>query len=356
MTDNVAESYDGEFFGALSEGVLESARVVVPLVLNLVRPASVVDLGCGQGEWLRVFKDHGVPAVLGLDGDYVDRSKLLIDPAEFWAGDLSGPIRLEGRSDLAVCLEVAEHLPAPAGRALVAALADAAPLVLFSAAVPGQGGVHHLNEQWPDYWADLFAEHGLRRLDPIRRHIWQDQRVWWWYRQNLFLYARPEVIAASEALRAEERFAEGPGQEWVHTEILAGCRARCEEAEASHKALAAAHDGLSASYQQLAAAHDSLSASYQELAAAHDSLSASYQELAAARESLSDSYQELAAAYAPLTTLGGLVREVWRRVWGGLRRRLLGGLGGVVRKSSDRHRHREPATSPAEGAEREGRQ
>jgi SAM-dependent methyltransferase len=205
--------YDDRFFARITDWSIESARVVVPLVMRLVAPRSVVDVGCGQGAWLRCFQECGVSEVRGLDGDYVDRKKLLVDSRSFQMTDLARPFSIGGRYDLALCLEVAEHLPARAASRLVRVLTDSAPVVLFSAAVPGQGGTRHLNEQWPSYWKHLFDRRGFVRLDPIRRHVWQDERVGWWYRQNLFLFASPAAIGASPALAEEARKAQALGGE-----------------------------------------------------------------------------------------------------------------------------------------------
>ena len=127
----------------------------------------------------------------------------MIDPGCFAETDLYGPFTLEGDYDLAISLEVAEHLPARAGRRLVAELTRVAPIVLFSAAIPGQGGKGHVNEQWPAYWRALFNRHGFRQLDILRGHILHDDRVQWWYRQNMFLYASERGFAQAPALRAE---------------------------------------------------------------------------------------------------------------------------------------------------------
>ncbi len=180
--------YNDDFFGRVTDGALESARVVAPIVIDLVRAHSVVDFGCGLGAWTRAFRDAGLETVLGLDGAYVDRSKLLISTDEFREANLEKPVELGRRFDLAMCLEVAEHLPTRASRTLVRTLAEAAPVVLFAAAVPGQGGTHHVNEQWPEFWDRAFAGPGFLRFDWIRHRIWQDRRVKWWYRQNLYLY------------------------------------------------------------------------------------------------------------------------------------------------------------------------
>src|SRR2546429_8002382 len=102
--------YDVGFFQAWQPGSLASARVIVPIVLDLLGPTSVVDVGCGIGTWLSVFEESGVSDVIGVDGDYVDRDRLLIEPGRYIARDLESPLRLDRSFDLAVSLEVAEHL------------------------------------------------------------------------------------------------------------------------------------------------------------------------------------------------------------------------------------------------------
>src|SRR6201993_3338176 len=152
------QEYDCDFFDEIQSGSEESARIVVPIVLELVQPKHVIDIGCGRGVWLREFERNGVQKIFGLDGAYVQTAQLLIDPQFFRAIDLAGDWRIDGRYDLAVCLEVAEHLPARSAKCFVRTLASAAPLILFSAAVPNQCGIHHINEQWPAYWEALFEK------------------------------------------------------------------------------------------------------------------------------------------------------------------------------------------------------
>jgi SAM-dependent methyltransferase len=189
MSSQSMTRYDEKFFDDLVDGALRSARAVVPAVLGLLPATSVVDFGCGTAAWLKAFLENDVESVLGLDGDYVDQDKLLIDRELFRAVDLRRPIRLERRFDLALCLEVAEHLPMTSARSLVESLAAAAPVVLFSAALPGQAGTSHINEQWPLYWESVFAERGMRKYDVLRPMIWSDSSVEWWYRQNIYIYA-----------------------------------------------------------------------------------------------------------------------------------------------------------------------
>lgn len=166
-----------------------SAAAVVPIVLELVRPRSVLDVGCGVGAWLSVFSALGIDDILGVDGDYVRRADLRIPESNFLAWDLRNELALGRSFDLVVCLEVAEHLPEESASSLVQSLVRAGPVVMFSAAIPNQGGLNHLNEQWPDYWAARFAEHDYLPHDLIRARIWEESAVDVFYRQNILLFA-----------------------------------------------------------------------------------------------------------------------------------------------------------------------
>lgn len=210
--------YDHGFYARQGGESLESARIVAPLVMALATISSVIDVGCGIGGWLRAFSENEVPVVRGVDGNYVDPSKLYIAPEFFMAVDLTQPLDLVGRYDLAICLEVAEHLDARSGRELVGVLTDLAPLILFSAAVPGQGGIGHVNEQWPWYWRHIFEQRNFRMLDVIRPLIREDRRIKWWYRQNIVMFANEEAMAANPLLR--EGLPDDNGLEWVHINML----------------------------------------------------------------------------------------------------------------------------------------
>jgi SAM-dependent methyltransferase len=187
----------------LLEGSRRSAEVVVPLVMQLVRPASVVDVGCGTGGWLAAFRSRGVRDVLGLDGDWAPREMLEIPEENFRAFDLREPLRLGRHFDLVLCLEVAQHLPGECAGPLVRSLTDLGPVVLFSAAVPHQGGVCHVNEQWPGYWARLFDAWGYAAVDCLRDRIWENDEVEWWFAQNLLLFAARDRLRRLPALARE---------------------------------------------------------------------------------------------------------------------------------------------------------
>jgi SAM-dependent methyltransferase len=197
------QPYTSEFFAAHCDGARRSARVVVPLLLQLVPARSVVDIGCGQSTWLSVFRQRGVEDVYGVDGDYVDRDRLEIPVDRFHPHDLSRPFRLDRTFDLAVSLEVAEHLPGDAAEDFVETLTRLAPAVLFSAAAPYQGGAQHVNEQWPAYWAERFGRQGFLPVDCLRRRIWANTEVEWWYAQNAFLYVEQGPLEADPVLGRE---------------------------------------------------------------------------------------------------------------------------------------------------------
>jgi SAM-dependent methyltransferase len=199
-TSRLHEAYDKAFFDDQVPLSMSSAEAVVPAIMQLMQPASVADVGCGVGTWLAAFKRAGVPVVHGYDGEYARSAGLLIHDDEFTAVDLTRPLQVDRKFDLAVSLEVGEHLPEQAASVLVRSVVSLAPAVLFSAAFPGQGGTHHINEQWPTYWQALFARHDYVVLDPIRPLIWGNDRVAWWYRCNTYLYVDRAVLQRSARL------------------------------------------------------------------------------------------------------------------------------------------------------------
>jgi SAM-dependent methyltransferase len=186
--DDPGRRYDAKFYRELIPAQA-SAREILPIVLEIIKPASVVDVGCGTGHWLAAARELGVRDILGLDGVWVDREQLVISAENFRIHDLATPLQLERRFDLALSLEVAEHLSPAAARNYVQNLSQAADAVLFSAAIPGQGGRRHLNEQWPAYWADWFQEFGYECYDYVRPKVWTNPRVAWYYAQNSLIFS-----------------------------------------------------------------------------------------------------------------------------------------------------------------------
>ncbi len=191
MNTDAASLYDDRFFDDQRDESARSAAVVVPLVHEILSPRSVLDVGCGVGPWIQAWTQLGLTDVMGVDGPYVSQEQLLIPAQSYLAADLTKPLDLGRRFDLVSCLEVAEHLDATYATTLVDSLTRHGDVVLFSAAVPGQPGTHHVNGAWPSHWVKLFGERGWQVRDILRRALWNDERVGWCYRQNLLLFVGP---------------------------------------------------------------------------------------------------------------------------------------------------------------------
>ena len=189
-----AHVYDDGFYSWVDRTAERSARAVIPVVAELLRPKSVLDVGCGRGIWLAVWQSESVHDVAGIDGDYVDRSALAIPADCFIATDLTRPFDLGRKFDLVESLEVAEHLPEAAADRFVASLALHGDAILFSAAQPGQGGEHHINEQRPEYWRTKFGRFGYRMFDPVRPLVAKSGQVDPWYKYNTFLFLRGAAV------------------------------------------------------------------------------------------------------------------------------------------------------------------
>ena len=231
-------AYGDEFYLDLREGARRSATVIVPLVLHYLQPRSIVDVGCGTGTWLSVFRDHGITDILGVDGTHVKTEMLEIPESCFLAFDLKTPLRLDRQFDLVVSLEVAEHLPVECAGLFVDTLAGLGPVILFSAAVPQQGGTHHVNEQWPDYWAALFGRKGYVAVDPIRKRVWQHPDVDFWYAQNALVFVRRELFGRYPVLFQEFEPAAGTPLPLVHPRLHAQMEQRLLGADEGRRAIA----------------------------------------------------------------------------------------------------------------------
>jgi SAM-dependent methyltransferase len=173
---------------------LKAAYQIVPHILQLTKSDSVLDIGCGTGTWLKIFEDHGVHDFLGVDGSYVDRDMLKISDKKFLAHDLTKTLALGRKFDLVVSLEVAEHIPELCADTFIDSLVKHGDVILFSAAIPGQGGQNHLNEQWPEYWQKKFEQSGFYFHDVIRPEIWNNEHIEFWYKQNIFLVKKEKPV------------------------------------------------------------------------------------------------------------------------------------------------------------------
>jgi SAM-dependent methyltransferase len=236
--------YSHKFFAHLREGSAASANALVPIVIGIHPARSMIDVGCGIGGWVKAFAERGVEAI-GIDGDYVDGKQLLIAEERFIAHDLNRELDAadlcrryakDGRFDLAISLEVAEHLAPERSETLVRDLCGLADVVLFAAAVPFQGGAGHVNERWQSWWAQKFADNGFDPFDVLRGDIWGRRDIAWWYKQNTIFYVKRNSAAHA---RFVARFGEPAGTmfDLIHPELFRGKVARLRNGNIFQKLL-----------------------------------------------------------------------------------------------------------------------
>lgn len=188
--------YDNMFYASQEDRSALSAGAIVPHLLNLLQPKTVLDVGCGRGTWAEVFGQHGCDS-FGLDGPWAEANTRI--PGRLITFDFAAaamPFAPElpfQRFDLVTTFEFLEHVERARAKELVRFLTSLTDVVVAGAAPPGQGGTYHVNEQWPSYWRELFAAEGFVAYDCVRPVFWDHPEVEPWYVQNTIGYFRGEV-------------------------------------------------------------------------------------------------------------------------------------------------------------------
>lgn len=232
VANDLGRIYNEDFYAEQKDASYKSAEAIVPILIDLFKPNSVIDVGCGVGGWLHLFQKNGVSDICGYDVNELSDDKYFIDKNLIRTNaDISNiNFRINEKADLLICLEVAEHLPVEVADQFILNLASASPVVIFSAALPGQTGVNHINEQPTWYWREKFNKIGYMEIDFIRPQILQNEDICWWYRQNITCFVNPETLSSNPKLAAQAKI---HGQrkdvhkltvinEWVLKHILNG--------------------------------------------------------------------------------------------------------------------------------------
>jgi hypothetical protein len=194
--------YTNSFYETRHNETHYSAEKLMSLLITRYPDTkSAIDVGCGVGTFLAALSKKGVSDILGVDGKWVNQDLLAIDKTSFQNIDLTAPGPINRKFDIAITLEVAEHLPAESAENFIKWLCTLSDKIMFSAAIPGQGGEFHFNEAWPSYWIDIFKRNGFMHIDCIRPLIWDDQDIFFWYRQNTFLFEKTTQSLQSELLQ-----------------------------------------------------------------------------------------------------------------------------------------------------------
>ena len=184
---NLNKDYSEKYYERRRNLSLTSAGKTLHHLKKFYDFSTVVDFGCGTGTWLKVCQEIGCKNTLGLD-DYAEETLLEIPKENFLRKNIGESIELKKKYDLAISLEAAEHIGKDFSENIVKNLVHASDVILFSAALPGQGGTNHVNEQPPNFWAEKFKKHKFVQYDFLRSLIWEEDEVAWWYKQNIFLY------------------------------------------------------------------------------------------------------------------------------------------------------------------------
>ena len=191
----VKTNYNQSFYSDQMYRSKEGADLILDYLFGIIGvPASMIDFGCGAGGWLKAAQELGVMNIHGVEGEWISEVVTLVPQENIAKIDLAKELvqsNLQfGRYDLAISLEVAEHLPSAAAEPLVQAMVDSSTIILFGAAIPSQGGVNHINEQYQSYWSELFIERGFECFDIVRPHFWSCEQVSEDKRQNPILFVQ----------------------------------------------------------------------------------------------------------------------------------------------------------------------
>jgi hypothetical protein len=203
MSDQVTSSsvveadfalYSKSFYDSFSDISYQAAKTMLPEIYRLYPFESMCDFGCGSGTWLRAGAEtieSPAKRLTGIDGEHA-RASAHCDGGNFIFTNLENPLPPLDKHDLAISLEVAEHLPERRAKSFVTDICNTADVVFFSAAVKGQDGANHINEQPQSYWVDIFGQLGYSAYDFHRKKFWNHPlfTVCPHYVGNSFLYIR----------------------------------------------------------------------------------------------------------------------------------------------------------------------
>ncbi len=200
MMPDLDRIYDRAFFeewGPRHEKYIESARIITDVLQAQLQPKRLVDLGAGCGVYAHFFAKHGVE-VVAIDGALPPAEHSY--PVPLQTRDLTVPFEnIWGPFDLALCLEVAEHIPEPLADAFLDNLLRFSDRLVLSAAQPNQGGHHHVNEQPKRYWVSKLAGKGFsynrRETGRVLTALTAARPPYMWMVEQISVYDRAKITA-----------------------------------------------------------------------------------------------------------------------------------------------------------------
>ncbi len=208
--------YDTEFYKYTKRVGKIRTKIILPMLEEVFKPKSVVDVGCGIGLWAKYFLEKGCD-VLGIDGEYVDKEIVEIPLESFHSMDLENErIVLPKRYDLCISIEVAEHLSGDRAESFIEDLCNLSDNILFSAAIKGQPGVGHVNCQYQDYWECIFNTKGYYAVDLIRDYLWYNEEL---LNNNSALIIQNLIFYSNDKKRFDNERKQKPITAIVHPKI-----------------------------------------------------------------------------------------------------------------------------------------
>jgi SAM-dependent methyltransferase len=186
------EIYDQRYNAFLDAAARKSTGPMAATIKRIFNPRSVIDVGCGTGALLAQLKQNGLE-IRGFEYSDAGIARCREKGVSVEKFDLESADVIEGKCDLTVSFEVAEHLPEALADNYVRVICQFSPIVIMSAATVGQGGKDHVNEQPHAYWIEKIQRRGFDYDEATSHQIrveWAEQGVATWYVNNTMVFKR----------------------------------------------------------------------------------------------------------------------------------------------------------------------
>lgn len=146
--------------------------IVETATLNNVR--SVLDFGCGRGDDLAALHAAGVEHLIGIEPNAQMAVAEAATVYPLLSDAVAQQIADSGGRDLAICIDVLEHLPDPAGQLdLLARCIPVGGLLFEATATTDVETPLHLKSNWG--WSPVSQ---LQSLGFVQAHAWDRLRLW----------------------------------------------------------------------------------------------------------------------------------------------------------------------------------
>ena len=195
-------------------------------------------------------------------------------------------------------MEVAEHITTENSEKFIKYLTDKAPVILFSAAIPNQGGTNHINEQWLEFWEEIFKKNNYKLIDCIRDKIWRNDNVEMWYIQNIFIFVENDYLQKNEILKNELKTHNISPYSIIHPKLYLYIRDSYSDKEVGlRKELENVKTDLFNRLNNLNQAYENLNQAYENLNQAYENLNQAYENLNQAYENQKQKYENQKQKY-----------------------------------------------------------